>query len=284
VTLPWWTGVPAAQATIACGEETHHLVWESGALTAPDHGDPEGERALAALGAEPLACIEMLAAWREHAEDLNVLLLGSRGQGDMIPAPAQMPQRHKRLPPGAAVFVRGGAGAGALTHLSHGALTRLSHGRAAPAPDPAAEEQFARLLSLGGGLGRRLDATVAAHWHRRLLISDAETDRLRARLHAALYGRVLATLVAWLGHGDVALQLELAPEGAEPSLRRAPDGAIAATIPFGWLLEVWARGLELVWGRFCLAASTTDGHAWELCTVEPSLDAPSTLTLTLPHR
>ncbi len=147
-------------------------------------------------------------------------------------------------------------------------------------PDPA--QQLGRLLSLGGGLGRRLDATVAAHWRERLLTPDAETDRLSARLHAALFGRVLATLGGWLGQGDVALSLQLVPEGAASSLRRDADGGVAARLPFGWLVEVWARGIDVVWGRFCLAATSADGRTWELVTAGPDLDEPTTLIVTLP--
>jgi hypothetical protein len=274
MTLPWWTGVPAAQTTLTCGLATHRLVWKEGALTAPDHADPEGERALAALGGEPLACIELLHAWRQHAEDPGVLLLGSRGPADLIAVPEEMPHQLARRPRPATLSPGARIGGSMVAYASAGGPR--------PASDPDPEERLARLLSLGGGLGRRLDATVAAHWRDRLLSPDAETDRLRARLHAALFGRVLATLAGWLGQGDVTMELELAPETASPSLRRAADGSLAATIPFGWLVEVWARGLEVVWGRFCLAATTADGHEWELRTVGPDLDEPTTLTVSLP--
>ncbi len=274
MTLPWWTAVPAAQATLACGEATHRLIWADGTLTAPGHADPDGERALAALGGEPLACIAMLDAWQHHAEDPNVLLLSSRGPADLIAVPEEMPHqlaRGRLRPPNPPA----GRSFGSLTMIA-------SAGRRLPAPDVDNEAQLARLLALGGGLGRRLDATVAAHWRERLLAADAEINRVRARLHAALYGRVLSTLGGWLGQREVALALELAPEAASPSLRRAADGSLAAALPFGWLVEVWARGLEVVWGRFCLNATTTDGHEWKLRTVGPELDEPTVLTVTLP--
>jgi hypothetical protein len=273
MTRPWWIGVPAAEATLACGEETHRLVWEEGILTAPDHVDPDGERALAALGGEPLACVAMLDAWRDHAEDPDVLLLGSRGPADLIAIPEETPHqlglaRPRRPSP------RSGAGFGQVVMVASSAL-------GAPAPEPDGAKTLARLLSLGGGLSRRLDATVAAHWRARLLTPDTETERLQARLHAALYGRLLATLIGWLGRTDIALQLELASEAAPPSLRRAADGSLLATISFGWLVEVWARGLEIVWGRLCLAATTTDGLEWELQTIGPDLDEPTTLIITV---
>jgi hypothetical protein len=271
VTSEWWRGIPAAQATLGCGDGIHRLIWNDGTLTAPDHADPEAERALAALGGEPLACIAMLDAWLRHVEDPNVLVMGSRGPADLIPVPVERPRRP--APRGPAATSRAG-------------VTRImiaSGGRRGHLPFERQDEgQLAQLLSLGGGIGRRLDATVAAYWCERLLDPDAETERLRARLHAALYGRVLATLVAWLGQGDLELTLELVPEGAPPALGPGVGGGIVAALPFRWLVDVWARGLEVIWGRFCLAATTNDDHSWELLTVGPDLGEPATLTLTLP--
>jgi hypothetical protein len=273
MTLPWWTGLPPAQATLTCGEQTHRLIWENGTLAAADHADPDGERALAALGGEPLPCIAMLDAWRAHVEDPNVLLLGSRGPTDLIKGSEQQPNW---TAPGARAAAMRRSGA------SFAVTTRLAQSpRPLPAPRQNDEDQLARLLSLGGGLGRRLDATVAAHWRDRLLDPDAEDDHVRSRLQAALYGRVLATLIAWLGENELALTLELTPDGTPPLLQRGADGEIIAALPFGWLTEVWAKGLEVVWGRFCLAVTTADTHSWELHTVGPGLERPTTLTVTL---
>jgi hypothetical protein len=251
LSLEWWTGIAAAQATLTCGDATHRLIWKDGMLTAPDHVDPDGERALTALGGEPLACIRMLDAWERHSEDPAILLLSSRGPSDLIPAPDEDSR----------VMIARRRGTG-------------------PVPGTDDEAQLARLLSLGGGLSRRLDATIAVHWRERLLTPDAETDRVHARLHAALYGRVLATLAAWLGQRNLTLALELASETTSPTLRRDGAGVITAAVPFGWLVDVWARGLELVWGRFCLSATSDDGHEWELLTVGPDLDTPTRLKIT----
>jgi hypothetical protein len=252
VSNEWWTGIPAAQATLTCGDARHRLVWKDGLLTTPDHADPDGERALSALGGESLACIEMLDAWRRHSEDPAVLLLSSRGPGDLIPPPQE---------------------------LQH--LRRMVRRGSPGASDPENEEPLARLLSLGGGLSRRLDATVAAHWRDRLHEPDAEADRLQTQLHAALYGRVLATLGGWLGQREPPLTLELVPETTSPVLQRDADGGdITAALPFSWLVDVWARGLDVVWGRFCLSAATANGREWELLTVGPDLDTPTVLKIT----
>ena len=36
------------------------------------------------------------------------------------------------------------------------------------------------------------------------------------------------------------------------------------------LVNVWARGLAVIWGRFCLDASTEDGRRFTLTTVAPA--------------
>jgi hypothetical protein len=246
MSFEWWTGIPAAQATLTCGDATHRLIWNNGILTAPDHADPDGERALIALGGEPLACIEMLDAWQRHSHDPAILLLSSRGSADLIPVPED------------------------------DRLRRMS------SSDDDGEPQLARLLALGGGLSRRLDATVAAHWRDRLLSPDTEADRLRAQLDAALYGRVLATLGGWLGQREPRLTLEVAPETTSPALHRNGNcgGDITAVLPFSWLVDVWSRGLDVVWGRFCLSAATANGREWELLTVGPDLDTPTVLTVS----
>jgi hypothetical protein len=291
---PWWAGIPPTEITLPCAGETHRLRWSQGALSATDHEDPDGERALTALGGEPLPCIEMLDAWRAHQHDPAVLVLAPRGPGDLIPPPARDP--------------RSGAG-----WWSYPSQSRMRRGRAVvylsstgPGTSLADPERgvdaLTRLLSLGGGLDRRLTAEVAAHWCARLLADDPVAHRLRPRLHAALYGRLLAALSAWLGRSKVMLRLELIEEGVAPSLRwergpaavpsprwdrgptaapspRAQDGAIVASVPFGWLVDVWARGLEVLWGRFCLAANTTDGVTLELLAVTPDLGEASTLRI-----
>ena len=139
-------------------------------------------------------------------------------------------------------------------------------------------ERLATLLSLGGGVSRRLLATVAAHWQARFAAApDAELQRCPPQLEAALYGRVLASLVAWLGQRAVGLDLELIPAGELPSLRTAAGGELRARLPFGWLVDVWGRELEVFWGRFCLTATTVDGHDWELRASAPELGEPAVI-------
>jgi hypothetical protein len=48
-----------------------------------------------------------------------------------------------------------------------------------------------------------------------------------------------------------------------------------------WLVDVWARGLAVVWQRFCLSAASPDGRRWTLDTVTPEFGPSAPLTLAL---
>jgi len=47
---------------------------------------------------------------------------------------------------------------------------------------------------------------------------------------------------------------------------------------------VWAKGLAIVWQRFCVTATSTDGQLWDLATVAPDLGPPASLVVRLPER
>ena len=244
----WWTGISPAEAVVECGGHAHTLRWESGELTALDHGDPEDEATLAALAGETFACLELLRAWARRREDPRVLTLGSRGPTDALDINLETPQHFHRAPP------------------------RRS------------ELELERLLALGGGLPDRLQANAAATWTRRLRTGHCALESTRPQLHAALYGRLLATLRPWLGEPALAVALTMADADGERLLARRADG-IAVALPFAWVSEVWVRGLAVVFGRLCLAAESTGGPGgaggvgWTLTTVGPELGVVETLTL-----
>jgi hypothetical protein len=121
-----------------------------------------------------------------------------------------------------------------------------------------------------GGVGERFVATVAAEWTTRIRAGDPRVPDATGRLHAALYGRVLGPLRGWLGEPDLKLELEMAAADGAASLARDGD-AVRAIVPFRWLVDVWARSLPVVQGRFCLSAETADGHEWALQTIAPDL-------------
>ena len=265
----WWTGYPAAEATIECRDDRHRLRWETGALRALDHDDTEGERTLAALGGERYTCIEILDAWHRHADDLRLLTLAGRGPTDPL-----------AVQPPPAVF----AGAPGVVGGGFVPLARRSHASAFAIPhthgSAPSEQELIALLGLGGGLPQRLVATVAAEWTKRLTQRNDAVDRARPQLHAALYGRVLATLRSWLGDPAVDVALELVDEHEPPALS-AHDGKPRARLPFSWLVTVWGRGLATVSGRFCLDAAGEDELRWTLTTVGPDFGEPRRMAIEL---
>ena len=272
----WWLGYPAAEATVACRGDTHRLRWEHGELHALDHDDLEGERTLAALGGERYACIDLVEAWRRHADDPRVLTLGSRGATDPLADLSDPPHfpgagRLGAMPMRGSMSFSFGRSSGTIGR-------RRSQLRSVSRDDDPDDGPLA-LLALGGGLPDRLLATVAATWAGRLDEGAAAVPSLEA----ALFGRVAVALRAWLGEPALEVELRMTPPGGERTLSR--DGsALRAELPFVWLAEVWGRGLATVWGRFCLGASSGDGERWTLEAVGPDLGRPSDLILEAPAR
>ena len=262
----WWEGLPASEIRVDCGGEEHRLRWEAGRLLALDHEDADAERTLAALGGQRCACVDVLDAWARHDADLRVLVLAGRGPADAL-------AREDWPGFGGAASPHGG-GMGWTGYPAASAVMQASHRMHV---DPQPDDDLIALLGLGGGLPDRLAATVAAEWAQRLEQEDAAVASALPQLHAALYGRATAALRGWLRE-DVELDLHLFR--GKPSLGRA-DGVIRAELPFAWLVEVWARGLSVVFGRFCLAAAN-DGDRWTLTTVGPELGEARPMTIDLP--
>jgi hypothetical protein len=268
--MPWWRGIPPAVARVSCDGRDHRLRWADGDLHAPGHADLEGEQILSVLGGQSYACLDALDAWAGHADDLRVLVVASRGAADPV-----------RVTPGDAAYAAPsltGRGLAVMARRRAAVTAVMSGGRSTERADT-----LATLLSLGGPMQARLTATVAAAWRERLLDGAAPADAAAAEaarpaLHAALYGRVVATLRAWTGQPDLRVTLTMIPESAQPALARDGDG-VAAELPFGWISDVWARGLSTCWDRFCLAARpASDG--WELSAAGPDLGAPEPIMIS----
>jgi hypothetical protein len=269
---------------VSCDGREHQLSWAAGELRASGHPDLESEKILRALAGENYACLDVLEAWEVHADDLRVLVLASRGPAD--PVAVRLDE------PGPTGWT--GRTAAARMQRRRSAVTAVMGG-AAPASRER-EDTLAVLLSLGGPMQTRLTATVAAAWGERLRDGAAPADTAappadaappaavaeaaRPALHAALYGRVVATLRAWTGRPDLRVSLTMIGESDRPAL--APDGdGIAVELPFGWISDVWARGLGICWDRFALAAAPA-GDGWALSTVAPDLGPPAQITITGP--
>lgn len=273
MSTPWWRGVPPAVARVSCEGREHELRWAAGNLQAPGHPDLDGERILSALAGERFACLDALDSWAGHADDLRVLILASRGPADPVAV-----RLDDARPAGWT-----GRAAAARMHRRRAAVTAVMGGGARASSEP--EDTLATLLSLGGPMQARLTATVAAAWRDRLRDEAGPADaaaagEARPALHAALYGRVVATLRAWTGRPDLPVALTMIPESARPALARDGDG-IAAELPFGWISDVWARGLGTCWDRFALAAAPA-GDGWALSAVGPDLGPPAPITISGP--
>src|SRR6202044_795789 len=80
------SGLPSAIARVDCSGERHSIRWSAGDLVGLDHDDPEGERALAALGGTSCTCVDVLAAWSRQRDNPGLLTVLSRGTQDPIQA------------------------------------------------------------------------------------------------------------------------------------------------------------------------------------------------------
>ena len=275
MSTPWWRGVPPAVTRVSCDGREHQLRWAAGELRAPGHPDLESEKILRALAGENYACLDVLEAWEVHADDLRVLVLASRGPTD--PVAVRLDE------PGPTGWT--GRTAAARMQRRRSAVTAVMGGAAPVSRERA--DPLAVLLSLGGPMQTRLTATVAAARRERLrdgaepaAAGAAAIEAARPALHAALYGRVVATLRAWTGRPDLRVALTMIGESARPAL--APDGdGIAVELPFGWISDVWARGLGTCWDRFALAAAPA-GEGWTLSAVAPDLGPPTQIRITGP--
>jgi hypothetical protein len=285
---PWWLGLAPAQTTVHCAGRQHQIRWDAGQLSALDHEDLEGERALAALGGQRRPCIDLLDAWKRHQDDARVLVLATRGPADQLAARDDdryphlafaLPQVRQRPTRARGRRARGFASIGPqwATISSAGWTASARTGRISTAAQ--AESELIALLTLGGGLHDRLVATVAAAWRERLRQPDGGA-RVRPQLQAALHGRVFDTIQRWLGGPALQTQLRMIGEAEEPTLV-AEDGVLRAQLPFAWLVDVWAKGIATIWGRFCLAATRQDAQTWRLLAVGPDLGPPASITLQL---
>ena len=77
----------------------------------------------------------------------------------------------------------------------------------------------------------------------------------------------------WLDEPELTIALEQIDEHEPRSLTRVGD-RVVAQLPFAWVAEVWAKSLQVVDDRFCLAADAVDGRGWELLSVTRELGAP----------
>ena len=212
-----------------------------------------------------------------HAHDLRVLVLASRGPPirwrSARRAWAHGLDREDRpgvsgqdaAPPG-----RRDRGAG-----RRGGGVRGTRGRPGHAAQPGRS-------AAGPADGHGRCCLVGAAPRRgRAAARTAAAEEARPGLHAALYGRVVATLRAWTGRPDLRVALTMIGESERPALARDRDG-IAAELPFGWISEVWARGLGDLLGSVRPGRSAGGGRLGAVRR-GPDLGPPAWITITGPH-
>jgi hypothetical protein len=255
MSAPWWAAAPPAQAQIPCTAGVHVVRWAGGQLTADDHRDAEGELVLAALGGEKAECVAVVAAWRAHRDDLDVLALGPRSPADELAVTWEMvsdlrsrlgQQQAHRLRGAARLTPRPGSRQ-AAPRIRSMPMRRLS---------PEAEQAQASradllsLFALGRDFQVLLSGEVAAVWSAQSPAPGARRDLAAARpaLTAALAGRLAPAAASWLGIDPDVVDATLHEGPGWGSIRR--DGTtLRASLPTVWLARVWAPGFPVVAGH-----------------------------------
>jgi hypothetical protein len=257
---------PRYEAQVQCSGEVHRLQWVSGELTACDHADPEGERALIGLGGESCRCMDLLDGWARHADDLRVLTLSSRGPGDQLQWSYPAAIGGPRSAPGIPMLHQGPV-------LRRVAVTSMPVGyqivgRGGTSPALPSSDQLPFLLALDSGVAARLALTVAATWAERLAGGDPRAAAARPALTAALYGRVASVIRSWFGLSPSAVEVEMISPDEEPSVSCA-DRGVRVRLPLVWLVDVWARGMAVTVDHFVVRVLQSDADRWELLAVQP---------------
>lgn len=277
-------GLPPLDLRVRCADQSHTLRWTAGTLTAVDHPDVDRERALVALGGDRCRCLDVLDGWQAHSDDLDVLVLASRGAADVVPV--QLAESGDA-----------DSGAGYVGVQSHRPMPAVYHGRYRPmrrarsgwyAYSPLGTDRdhaptgmgVEALLQLDQGLAHRLVATVVATWAQRVDERDERVDAALPALQAALYGRALPAVRTWLADPHRPVELTMLETACRPYITAGDDAVIRLGLGFDWLRDVWVPGFATTFGRLCLTAESSAPTAWSLLTVGPDLDEPRVMTVS----
>lgn len=259
-------------------------------MAALAHGNALDERTLAALVGEQPACLRVLELWERHRDDLQVLVVASRGPGDLVDGSGQPRLRGatgyaslatvRPRAPGGRTGVVARPGRAAATLAKSPPVWGAAPG--GPSGGPAHDElaELFELIELAAPLVGRLAGTVVAAWAERLRTRDDRAAANMAALEAALYGRVLLAARSRMPGRCPDVVVRMIDEQEGPSIERL-NGGLSVTLPFEWLATVWARGLAVVLGRFVLAASENGAGSIELDTVEADVSGRHKVTVHL---
>lgn len=294
----WYHRLPAVTAEIDCGGAGHRITWRRGRLVLEDH-DALAEESLAALGAKPPMCLELLELWRRRrgSELLYDLLLGegtlSREELELMRASHETEVERaqsmsERMP---AHFRHQGRGVEMVRLVERQAVERLERER----------QMWAVTLAkiMPPGLRRRLGLSVIVnierHWedygfrHQHVRHVEPVLTALATPLFEQSVSSSKRTRKRYRG---LPARTALLAPGEFPTCAMRVDrgGPYAAlSLPLSWFTEVWARGIALVDGCFVMSVEdgSADGTSLRVAAVRlkrrgwrapKSLEAPALLT------
>jgi hypothetical protein len=269
--------LPSALARLDCSGARHTIRWERGELIALDHDDPEGERALVALGGTSCRCLDVLGAWSRHKKNVRLLSVLSRGTRDQIQTEGFNPSR---LPPpglaprNAILSLRAQRG-GWVSTVPQGTATpaiAMPGVQGLPSTSGSTFEDDAVLLA---GLGQELTVRMVATVTAAFLDNPDSPEAVAARpaLKASLFGRALSALRLWLGAPSLDLDLVVAGPDQPPGLEWDGEGPVRMALPLDWVVRVWGRDLTVIAGRFSLGIVDSSPHRTTLTTIGSDLSS-----------
>ena len=287
MTLESLSELPPALARLDCSGAKHTIRWQGGEFIALDHDDPEGERALVALGGASCRCLDVLGAWSRQMENIRLLSVLSRGTQDPIQTEGFHPGRIPPtglVPRNAIVSSRGRARMG-------GWVSTAPLGTATPAitlpgvqgPPSASNATFEGDAVLLAGLGQELTVRMVATVTATVLAKPDSPEGVAARpaLEASLFGRAMSALRMWLAAPQLDLELVVAGPSQPPGLEWDGDGPVHMALPLDWVVRVWGRDLTVIAGRFSLGIVDSTLHRTTLLTVGSDLSSIQRLTVEI---
>src|SRR5215469_15416171 len=223
--MSWFDSLPPVDTTVPCGAGTHTVRWQEGGLTLTAHPDAEAELVLGALGGDKPGCVTLAETWARHAGDLTILTSGPRCDADRVSVDwSQVEELRGQLPAGWAQLISGARPSPptATSPASPGSVWRMRQGPAK------------RVVWPGSGM----DDIIRRQLQQ---IELLELLALGPQFQFRLADTVTVTPHEGPGWGS----LRVTGTGRDRRLR--------ASLPVGWLAEVWACGLSVVGGHLVVA-------------------------------
>jgi hypothetical protein len=265
--IEWWRGLEPLDALAPGAGSEHRVEWRDGEFSLAEHGDPDAERALGALGGERCGCLDLYDAWQAQHVDGAILVVGARDPDEQL----EVPTRATRHVLAEVTRWRGHLAAlqqEARSRADQAALSRLQ-ALAAPTERVATRRiGFLHLLALPPAMQHRLQASVAA-----ALAHGGAASQLTLTVATSARAGPLLRSLGWAG---TLFDIEL----TATDLAEAMVGESVAVLPGAWVSEVWGRGLGVVGDYFVLGvnAMAPGGAGFEVIATQPG-KAPVTLVV-----